>query len=66
MRRQDLNPVEVVNFIRHLESLLKRLLNVSDVEIIVTTDEPESIFGDAADESLLEAPSQGSTDRKAG
>lgn len=56
---------ETVKFLRQLENLLKRLLNVADVEIIVTTNEPEQVFGEA-DESLLETPSQGSTDREAG
>lgn len=57
---------ETIRFLQQLESLLKRLLNVADVEIIVTTNEPEQLFGDEADESLLEAPRQGSTDREAG
>ena len=57
---RKISGAESIRFIRHLETVLKQLLNVADVQIIVETD-PDSVWGD--DESLLETTETRGTDR---
>ena len=58
-----LRPDERIRFIMLLETVLKSVLDVADVQIIVATNDPDNFFSEARDESLLEGPKEGSKDR---